>query len=118
MKIEITEKAARVFLETCESQNIEFAFLRIGANPGGCSGWKYELETTNEQQEDDLLFETNNVSVLVNQKLLEEVIGPVTVDYSTENLVEQGFVFYRKDGMQCGCGESFTPYKEKFEKSS
>ena len=42
----LTERAAQVFKESCEAEGstLEDTFLRIGARPGGCSGWKYDLE--------------------------------------------------------------------------
>lgn len=115
MSVKLTEKAAQIFLDTCASQNLRSSYLRIGANPGGCSGWRYELETSEEQKEADLLFVSYGVNVLIDKTLFEDIIGPVTIDYNTSSLVEQGFVFFREDGLQCGCGESFTPYKSNAE---
>jgi len=37
----------------------------------------------------------------------------VRIDYTSKNLVEQGFVFEQlTSGHQCGCGESFTPVRD------
>ena len=48
--------------------------------------------------------------MLIDTHQLEEVIGALEVDYKDDNLVEQGFVFYRLGSDQmCGCGESFVP---------
>ena len=43
----LTERAAQVFKDSCKSEGttLQETFLRIGAKPGGCSGWKYELES-------------------------------------------------------------------------
>ena len=48
----LTERAAQVFKEACEAEgsSLEDTFLRIGARPGGCSGWKYELESSNRDE--------------------------------------------------------------------
>ena len=45
-KLKISEKAASVFKEMIEDENkdIENSYLRVGANSGGCSGWKYSLD--------------------------------------------------------------------------
>ena len=110
-QIEITEKAAEVFLRSFRGENLdpESTYIRVGANSGGCSGYRWELSTDENKNENDLTFSSQHVNIIVNQKLFEEVIGPVTIDYTSKNLVEQGFVFIR-EGQQCGCGESFTPY--------
>ena len=110
-QIEITEKAAEVFLRSFRGENLdpESIYIRVGANSGGCSGYRWELSTEENKNESDLIFSSQHVNIIVNQKLFEEIIGPVTIDYTSKNLVEQGFVFIR-EGQQCGCGESFTPY--------
>lgn len=110
-QIEVTEKAAEVFLRSFRGENLdpESTYIRVGANSGGCSGWRWELNTEQNKEENDLNFFSQNIQIIVNQKLFEEVIGPVLIDYKSENLVEQGFIFIR-EGQQCGCGESFAPY--------
>jgi iron-sulfur cluster assembly accessory protein len=116
MQIELTSTAAEKFIESFESENLNLddTYLRVSANQGGCSGWRWELETNTQAdiQEHDLTFVSNDIKILVDNDLFEEIIGPVTIDFSTKNLVEQGFIFVRQSGQQCGCGESFTPYKK------
>ena len=115
--VELTERAAEVFLEACaaEGKSPDASRLRIGANPGGCSGYKYELEwnAPEDQQSEDLLLESQGVKILVDRTCLHEILGPIRISYSDTNLVEQGFVFEQlTNGRQCGCGESFTPVKD------
>ena len=51
--------------------------------------------------------------MVVDRKCLTEILGPVRIDFTEKNLVEQGFVFEQLvNGHQCGCGESFTPVRE------
>ena len=113
----LTERAAQVFKESCEAEGLSLqkTFLRIGAKPGGCSGWKYELESNSPEDigPNDIQMLTNNVSVIVDREELTEILGPVRIDYSDKNLVEQGFIFEQLiNGNQCGCGESFTPIRD------
>tara|TARA_B100000945_G_scaffold294506_1_gene271241 strand:- start:1696 stop:2082 length:387 start_codon:yes stop_codon:yes gene_type:complete len=113
----LTERAAQVFKESCEAEGLSLqkTFLRIGAKPGGCSGWKYELESNSLEDigPNDIQMLTNNVSVIVDREELTEILGPVRIDYSDKNLVEQGFIFEQLiNGNQCGCGESFTPIRD------
>ena len=114
-ELKITEKAANVFKEMIadENKDPENSYLRVGANSGGCSGWKYSLDFENEVDPVDLTFEQYDVKLVVDEKILNEIIGDVEVDYKIGNLVEQGFIFKRlKYAHVCGCGESFTPLKD------
>jgi len=114
-ELKITEKAARVFKEMVadENKNLESSYLRVGANSGGCSGWKYSLDFEDMIDPEDLTFEQYDVKLVVDEKILNEIIGDVEVDYKIGNLVEQGFIFKRlKYAHVCGCGESFTPLKD------
>ena len=113
----LTERAAQVFKDSCEAEglNLQDTFLRIGARPGGCSGWKYELESNSPEdvEPNDVQILSQEVSVIVDREALTDILGPIRIDYSDKNLVEQGFVFEQLiTGHQCGCGESFTPVRD------
>ena len=113
----LTERAAQVFKESCEAEGLTLqdTFLRIGARPGGCSGWKYELESNSPEDvgPNDIQILSQDVSVIVDREALTDILGPIRIDYSDKNLVEQGFVFAQLiTGHQCGCGESFTPVRD------
>ena len=114
-ELKITEKAASVFKDMIadEKKDPENSYLRVGANSGGCSGWKYSLDFEDTIDPVDLTFEQYDVKMVVDKKILNEIIGDVEVDYKIGNLVEQGFIFKRlKYAHVCGCGESFTPLKD------
>ena len=113
----LTERAAQVFKDSCEAEGLTLqdTFLRIGARPGGCSGWKYELESNSPEDvgPNDIQILSQDVSVIVDREALIDILGPIRIDYSDKNLVEQGFVFEQLiTGHQCGCGESFTPVRD------
>ena len=113
----LTERAAQVFKDSCEAEGltIQDTFLRIGARPGGCSGWKYELESNSPEDvgPNDIKILSQEVSVIVDREALTDILGAIRIDYSDKNLVEQGFVFEQLiNGHQCGCGESFTPVRD------
>ena len=115
--IVLTERAAQVFKDSCEAEGLTLkdTFLRIGARPGGCSGWKYELESNSPEDvgPNDIKILSQNVSVIVDREELTDILGAIRIDYSDKNLVEQGFVFEQLiNGHQCGCGESFTPVRD------
>ena len=113
----LTERAAKVFKDSCEAEGLTLqdTFLRIGARPGGCSGWKYELESNSPEDvgPNDIKILSQDVSVIVDREALTDILGAIRIDYSDKNLVEQGFVFEQLiNGHQCGCGESFTPVRD------
>ena len=117
-KVRISLKAANAVRESLIDQGLPTSQtrLRIGANKGGCSGWRWELETedSNNESEHDLVFESEGLELIVDSDILENVIGSVLIDYSTKNLVEQGFVFIRESGQQCGCGESMEAINRNY----
>lgn len=81
--------------------------LRLGVRTSGCSGMAYKLEFVDEVNEDDLIFETAGVKVVVDAKSMPYLEG-MELDFAREGLNE-GFKFNNpnvKD--QCGCGESFN----------
>ena len=109
MELSITQDAAEEFNKSVEEIKPK-PYLRVGAKPGGCSGWTFTLETDEQVSPTDSLFEGHGVQLLINTDHHENLIGDLRVEYNRANLVEQGFVFRRTGmGTLCGCGESFTP---------
>ena len=83
------------------------AYVRVGVKSGGCSGLSYDLSSDAEQQENDQLFEDNNVKIVVDKKSLLYLVG-TTLEYSG-GLNGKGFVFNNPNANRtCGCGESFS----------
>ena len=102
MKLQVTEKARKIFKESTEDP-----YLRVHARAGGCSGWTFVLESYTDIDSTDSMFDD---FAIINTVLHETIIGDLMVDYRDDNIVEQGFVFQRLNtGVVCGCGESFTP---------
>ena len=111
-EIRLTEEAATAVKESFLEGGFSTADtrLRIGANYGGCAGWRWEMETedVSEVSEEDQVFDSNGISIIVNKEILYNVIGDVLISYRNISLVEQGFLFVRDNGHACGCGESFS----------
>ena len=109
MELSITQDAAEEFNKSVKEIEPK-PYLRVGAKPGGCSGWTFTLETDEQVNPTDSLFEGYDVQMIINTDHHENLIGDLRVEYNRANLVEQGFVFRRTGmGTLCGCGESFTP---------
>lgn len=74
---------------------------------GGCSGLSYELKFDQHLEQDDQLFEDNEVRILVDKKSLLYLVG-TTLEYAG-GLNGKGFVFNNPNAQRtCGCGESFS----------
>jgi len=81
--------------------------LRLAVRTTGCSGMAYVLEFADELDDGDVVFEDNDVKVIIDPKSLVYLDG-TQVDFGKEGLNE-GFKFNNpnvKD--ECGCGESFN----------
>ena len=109
MELSITQDAAEEFNKSVEGIEPK-PYLRVGAKSGGCSGWTFTLETDEQVNPTDSLYEGYDVQMIIDTDQHENLIGDLRVEYNRTNLVEQGFVFKRTSmGTVCGCGESFTP---------
>jgi iron-sulfur cluster assembly protein len=110
--ITATEKAVSVLEDSFEAEGLDpsTTYVRVGAKPGGCSGWTFLIETTDKKESKDAMYCFGNITFIIDNVQLHTVIGSLEVDYNDNNLVEQGFMFKRLgSGQMCGCGESFTP---------
>jgi iron-sulfur cluster assembly protein len=84
-------------------------YLRVSVKGGGCSGLSYDLDFTNEVDENagDNIFNDNDTKLVVNVKSLMYLLG-TTLDYSS-GLNGKGFEFNNPNASRtCGCGESFS----------
>ena len=81
--------------------------LRLGIKKTGCSGFAYVINYADEVQPDDVVFEDNGVTVVVDPAALEYIDG-TQVDFIKEGLNE-AFKFRNPNASsECGCGESFS----------
>lgn len=81
--------------------------LRLGIKTTGCSGLAYVLEFVDDLNEDDKLFEIDDVNIIIDGKSLVYLDG-IELDFVKEGLNE-GFKFTNPNAKgECGCGESFN----------
>ena len=106
MAINLTETAADRVKGFLQSRG-KVIGLRIGIKTTGCSGMAYVLEFVDEVDDDDSVFESQGVKLIIDPKSLVYLDG-TKVDFAKEGLNE-GFQFINPNAKdECGCGESFT----------
>lgn len=83
------------------------AALRVSIKPTGCSGYSYVVEPAEGVGEEDRVFESQGIRIVVNAKSLSYLAG-TELDYTREGLNER-FEFHNPNvKATCGCGESFN----------
>ena len=110
--ITISDKGAEKVREFLASQQADatMAGLRVGVRGGGCSGFQYQL-AFDEQREQDAVFESHGLKLLVDREALPYVSGS-TIDYE-ESLQGAGFKVNNPNVVAaCGCGSSFRVAEE------
>src|SRR6201995_2433705 len=96
---------------SAQEADVSMAGLRVGVRGGGCSGFQYQL-AFDEQRDDDIVFESHGLKLLVDNERLPFVRGSV-IDYE-ESLQGAGFKVSTPNVVAaCGCGSSFRVAEEE-----
>ena len=107
IKVSDNAKKKVVQLMTDDGFNATTDYVRVGVKSGGCSGLSYDLTFDNKQQENDKIFENNDIKIIVDKKSFLYLVG-TTLEFSG-GLNGKGFVFNNPNANRtCGCGESFS----------
>jgi iron-sulfur cluster assembly protein len=110
MPINLSETAAREIKTIITQQGLPETEtkLRVGVKGGGCSGFSYMLDLTEEPAADgDETLESNGIKILCDMKSYLYLNG-VEIDFKDE-VMGRGFVFKNPNATSsCGCGSSFS----------
>jgi len=109
MAITLTETAAREIKTIIEQQELDAqkVRLRVGVKGGGCSGFSYLLDLTEQERDTDESFDQHGITVVCDPKSYLYLNG-TTVDFKDE-VMGRGFVFNNPNATSsCGCGASFS----------
>ena len=110
MPVNLSEAAAKEIKEIIKQQSLPEGEtkLRVGVKGGGCSGFSYMLDLTEEPATDaDEQLECHGVKILIDQKSYLYLNG-VEIDFKDE-VMGRGFVFKNPNATStCGCGSSFS----------
>ncbi len=81
--------------------------LRVFVEGGGCSGFQYGFQLESEMQEDDIVIESNGVTLVVDSLSAQYLTG-AKVDYLDDLMGARFFVDNPNASTTCGCGSSFA----------
>ncbi len=99
----ISQSAINEIHKILESSNVpDGYFLRIGTKGGGCYGMSYVLGFDARMGEEDRMFTSSNLRIVIDSKSLFYMMG-VTIDF-IDNEQGKGFSFLSpNDSLTCGC---------------
>ena len=110
MPITLSESAANEIKSIIEQNKLPAGAtrLRVGVKGGGCSGFSYMLDLTEEPKgETDEELEEHGVKILCDMKSYLYLNG-VEIDFKSD-MMQKGFVFKNPNATSsCGCGSSFS----------
>ncbi|MGL5828994.1 MAG: HesB/IscA family protein [Angustibacter sp.] len=105
--VRLTEVAAAKVKSLLEQEGRDDLRLRIGVQPGGCSGLIYQLYVDERSLDGDLLRDFDGVAVVVDQ-MSAPYLSEATIDFA-DTIEKQGFTIDNPNaGSSCACGDSFS----------
>ncbi|MBI2208443.1 iron-sulfur cluster assembly accessory protein [Candidatus Woesearchaeota archaeon] len=103
-KLNVTDKAARKIKELIKQEKKKG--LRISVVPGGCSGFKYGMELSDDELEEDVVIEEKGIKIFLDKASMAKLDGS-NVDF-VDSLQGAGFKIENPNATKsCGCGNSF-----------
>lgn len=107
--IKVSESAKNKIITLMQEDGFDAGrdYVRVGVKSGGCSGLSYELKFDKYINDNDKIFEDNDIRIAVEKKSFLYLAGTV-LEFSG-GLNGKGFVFNNPNASRtCGCGESFS----------
>jgi len=105
--ITLTEQAASKVGELIEAEGGEGVALRVAVQPGGCSGFSYDMFFDTDISDTDITTTYGAVNVVVDASSAQMLNG-ATLDYK-DGLQGAGFSIDNPNAQSsCGCGNSFS----------
>ena len=107
--INLTPTAQAQIDKLIKQENDDNLRLRMYVQGGGCSGFSYGFEITDEKSEDDWEIPVISTSVLIDPISMQYLEG-ITVDFKDDINGARFAIQNPKAASTCGCGSSFSPY--------
>lgn len=83
------------------------SFFRVAVLGGGCSGFQYQFSIDTNRVDEDHVFSSHNVDVVIDEMSLE-LVDHAELDY-VQDLMGSYFAVNNPNATaSCGCGTSFS----------
>lgn len=103
----LTDVAAAKVKSLLEQEGRDDLRLRVGVQPGGCSGLIYQLYFDERTLDGDLVRDFDGVEVVVD-RMSAPYLDAATIDFA-DTIEKQGFTIDNPNaGSSCACGDSFS----------
>ena len=103
----LTDVAAVKVKSLLEQEGRDDLRLRVGVQPGGCSGLIYQLYFDERTLDGDLVRDFDGVEVVVD-RMSSPYLEGATIDFA-DTIEKQGFTIDNPNaGSACACGDSFS----------
>ena len=105
--VSLSANAAKRIAWLLEQEEQPGLMLRVSVSGGGCSGFQYGFSLDDTVNPDDLTFERDGVTAVIDEVSLDLLAGS-EIDY-VEELVGASFQVKNPNATSsCGCGSSFS----------
>lgn len=103
----LSESAARRIAWLQGQEEHKGLMLRIAVSGGGCSGFQYGFSFDDTKGDDDLVFDRDGATVVIDGTSLDLLDG-AEIDY-VEDMIGSSFAIKNPQAKtSCGCGNSFS----------
>ncbi|MGB7819637.1 MAG: iron-sulfur cluster assembly accessory protein [Ornithinibacter sp.] len=103
----LTDVAAEKVQSLLAQEGRDDLRLRVGVQPGGCSGLIYQLYFDERSLDGDLVVDFSGVGVVIDRMSAPYLDG-ATIDFA-DTIEKQGFTIDNPNaGSSCACGDSFS----------
>ena len=103
----LTDVAADKVKSLLEQEGRDDLRLRVGVQPGGCSGLVYQLYFDERTLDGDLVVKFGSVEVVID-RMSAPYLGGASIDFA-DTIEKQGFTIDNPNaGSSCACGDSFS----------
>lgn len=106
--VSLTPKAVQMVRLTRQEEGLDESHgLRVAVVGGGCSGFQYALDFTNEARPTDFVYQVEDLTVYVDP-ISARYLDGTRIDYAM-GTAGAGFKFHNPKAVgSCGCGSSFA----------
>src|ERR1700710_41630 len=104
--LSLSATAAAKVRALLDQEGREALRLRVAVQPGGCSGFQYQLFFDERSLDGDIDIVTDGVPIVVDRMSAPYLVG-ATIDF-TDTIEQQGFTIDNPNAAGgCACGNSF-----------